>query len=349
MTLERYLRQGGEWLNGTGPHANIVISSRIRLARNIERYKFISRMTDEDRLALLGYVKNNFDSNKNTPDFEFINIHELDPTDRQFLLERHLISKEMEENNGPRGVVVNTSERISIMVNEEDHIRTQVLLSGLQLDKCWEIANQMDDILETDMCYSFSPYFGYLTACPTNVGTGMRVSVMFHLPALVITQQLSKIFQAISKIGLAIRGFYGEGTESLGDFYQISNQVTLGKSEKEIIHNLMGVIPQIIRYEENARETLLNNNIKILEDRVWRAYALLYNARIISSKEAMALLSNIRLGMDVGILSMLDTRLINEIFIFSQPAHLQKLFNKTLSSEERDIKRADYIRKRLNP
>jgi protein arginine kinase len=281
-------------------------------------------------------------------DLTYFGLHSLSKLDRLFLVERHLISREHAFGKGPRGAAVGPRETISIMVNEEDHLRLQALRSGLQLRKTWDDVNQADDRLERVVDYAFSPQFGYLTVCPTNVGTGMRASVMLHLPALVMTRQIEKVFQAVSKINLAVRGLYGEGTQASGDFYQISNQPTLGKTESEIMANIESVIPKIVEYERTVRETLLENKREIIEDKVWRSYGMLQNARTINSEETMDLLSAVRMGVNLGLIPNLEMRTVNELFIFTQPAHLQRLERSELNSPERDITRATFIRDRLN-
>jgi protein arginine kinase len=233
------------------------------------------------------------------------------------------------------------------MVNEEDHLRIQALRTGLALREAYTLASEVDDAMEREVDYAFSSQFGYLTACPTNVGTGLRVSVMLHLPALVITREIEKVFQAVSKINLAVRGLYGEGTQASGDFYQISNQVTLGKAESEIIENLASVIPQIVKYERKVRTTLLQMKRVVLEDKIWRALGVLRFARQITSEETLELLSLVRLGVNVGAIADIPISTINELFVLSQPAHLQKVEKAKLSSHERDAARARYIRERL--
>ena len=243
-----------------------------------------------------------------------------------------------------RAAQFSRTEDVSIMINEEDHLRLQVLRSGFQLTETWGAMDSLDDELERHLLYAFDPHYGYLTVCPTNVGTGMRASVMLHLPALVMTRQIEKVFQAVNKINLAVRGLYGEGTEALGDFYQISNQVTLGKSESDLVANIKDVIPRIVEYERTMRQTLLQSKKEVLEDKIWRAYGTLRTARIISSKETMEALSLVRLGVNLEILDQLSLRTVNELFLLSQPGHLQKMEKTELDSTERDITRARFIR-----
>jgi len=344
MDLKILANQAGEWLRGTGPESDIVISSRIRLARNIARFPFLSRATTEQRKEILSTVRQALEEIPPLAKLHFFNLDELSSVDRHLLFERHLISKELTEDTGPRAVGFLEWETMSIMINEEDHIRIQVLHSGFQLEPTWSYISDIDDHLSEKIEYAFSSHFGYLTACPTNVGTGLRVSVMLHLPALVMTKQIEKVFNAIAKINLVVRGLYGEGTQATGDFYQISNQNTLGKAEEEILDNLNSVVPQIIEYERHARQALLTENHIALEDRIWRAYGMLKAARTISSEETASLLSAIRMGVNLGLLTDIDIATVNKLFILSQPAHLQKLFGSELNPTDRDPMRATYIR-----
>ena len=348
MLVDNLLNNIGEWLRGVGPDAEIVISSRVRLARNIQGFRFITRMDMEERAACEDRIHRRIIDAGIVPADHYLELQNSDPTDRKLLVERHLISKEHEDAKHARGVAIGEQEQISIMVNEEDHIRLQVLKSGFQLQETYATARKIDLQLEEGLEFAFSPQLGYLTACPTNVGTGMRVSVMLHLPALVITRHIEKVFQAVSKINLAVRGLYGEGTEPNGHFYQISNQVTLGRSEEDILKNVEQVIPAIIKYENKAREDLLKKDRLRLEDRVWRAYGMLKLARIMSSDECMMLLSYVRMGVHLGLIPKLDAHTVNELFIYSQPAHLQKRSHANMEAQERDIKRAEFIRGRLN-
>lgn len=335
-------------MRGTGPESEIVVSSRVRLARNIRGYRFITKMDAAERGACEVAIQQQLADAKIAQPGLYLSLQKVDALDRKFLVERHLISKEHEDAQHQRGVAIADNEVVSIMINEEDHIRLQVLQSGFQLQEAWRICSRIDDELEQRMEYAFSPQLGYLTACPTNVGTGMRVSVMLHLPALVITRHIEKVFQAVSKINLAVRGLYGEGTEASGHFYQISNQVTLGRTEEEILKNVEQVIPTIVSYEHKARQTLLANDRKRLEDRVWRAYGNLKYAQLLPSDEAMMMLSAVRMGVHLGLLKNLTMRTVNDLFIFTQPAHLQKMTGRVLDPVERDVRRAEYVRGKLN-
>lgn len=347
MTLDDMIKLPGEWMRGTGPEAEIVISSRVRLARNVRGYRYMTRMDDAERTACEAHIRGQLLEGKIAQPGTYFPLHETDALDRKLLVERHLISKDHEDATHARGVAVSNDESVAIMVNEEDHIRLQAIQSGLQLQDAWQICNKVDDALEARLDYSFSPQLGYLTACPTNVGTGIRVSVMLHLPALVMTRHIEKVFQAVSKMNLAVRGLYGEGTEASGHFYQISNQVTLGRSETEILNNVDAVIPAIVRYEHEARQTLLAKDRKRLEDRVWRAYGSLKYAQLLASDETMMMLSFVRVGVHLGLIPNMTLRDVNDIFVYTQPAHMQKLAGGMLDPQQRDTYRADFVRKRL--
>jgi protein arginine kinase len=348
MVLDELLKDTGEWLRATGPEAEIVISCRARLARNIQGFHFITRMDADERAACEAAIRQVILQRGVAPPERYALLHETGPLDRKLLVERHLISKEHEDAKHARGVAVGERERVSIMVNEEDHIRLQAFQSGLQLRAAWQLANQVDDALAGGLDYAFSPQLGYLTACPTNVGTGLRVSVMLHLPALVLTRHIEKVFQAVSKINLAVRGLYGEGTEATGHFYQISNQVTLGKSEEDILNNVEQVVPTIVNYERKTREELFKKDRYRLEDKIWRAYGMLRTARIVTSEETMMMLSLLRMGVHLGTLTGVAIRTVNDLFICTQPAHLQKLAGAEMEPEERDVKRAEFIRNKLD-
>ena len=345
MNLDDLSRTSGEWLRGLGPESDIVMCSRIRLARNLADFPFINRASRNEKAEIEETVKKSAQAAGLGLKYEDVNG--LSPLDRQLLVERQLISRELAAAEGPRGVAIGAQENVSVMVNEEDHLRIQVMHSGLSLPEVWERINGLDDQLEEKLDYAFSPQLGYLTACPTNVGTGIRVGVMLHLPALVQTKQIDKVFRALHKINLAVRGLYGEGTQAFGDFYQISNQQTLGKSETDLIRNLSDVVPQIISYERTARQALVNERQQHLHDQVSRAYGTLKTARTISSEETMHLLSSVRLGINLGLIDDLEIPTVNEMFIHTQPAHLQKLQGTTLEVDERNVARASYLRSRL--
>jgi protein arginine kinase len=348
MKLSDLTNHAGEWLRGNGPMSEIVISSRIRLARNVAGFPFLTRCSRPQRQALEGKVRETILNAGIAPQTLYVDLEHAPEMDRQLLVERHLISKPHAGAEGSRGVAIGENETASIMVNEEDHLRLQVLRSGLQLEEAWEQINRIDDLLESKLDYAFHPRFGYLTACPTNVGTGIRVSVMLHLPALKLTGEIEKVFRAAKELRLAVRGLYGEGTEATGDFYQISNQTTLGKTEEDIIGDFRStVIPKIIDYERHARRTLLDDRTVALDDKVSRALGLLRSARLIASEETLLLLSHLRMGVNLGRVKDIDIRTINELFLLTQPAHLQKLQGRKLEGDVRRAVRADYIRQRL--
>lgn len=345
MTLEDLCHTSGEWLRGTGPESDIVMCSRIRLARNLADFAFTNRASRAEKTEIERTVRAALE--KLGLELSYFSLADLGPLERQLLVERQLVSRELAAGEGPRGVSVGPAENLSVMVNEEDHLRIQVMHSGFSLGDVWERINQLDDRLEEHLNYAFSPQLGYLTACPTNVGTGIRVGVMLHLPALVHTKQIDKVFRALHKINLTVRGLYGEGTQADGDFYQISNQQTLGKSERELIRNLSEVVPQILTYERQARNELVNQRRQVLHDQVSRAYGVLKTAHTITSSETMSLLSSVRLGINLGLIDDLEIPTVNELFIHTQPAHLQKLQGSSLEVDERNVARAAYLRRRL--
>ncbi len=346
MNLDELTRSSGEWLRGTGPESDIVMCSRIRLARNLAEFPFTNRASRTEKSEIESSIRSAMQ--RANLELVYFDVNALPPLDRQFLVERQLISRELAAGEGPRGVAVGPLENIAIMVNEEDHLRIQVMLSGMALHDVWERINRLDDQLEEHLAYAFSTQLGYLTACPTNVGTGIRVGVMLHLPALAQTKQMEKVFRALQKINLAVRGLYGEGTQAFGDFYQISNQQTLGKSEPELIRILTDVVPQVIQYERTARQALMNEKRQHLHDQVSRAYGVLKTAHTISSEETMLLLSSVRLGINLGLIDDLEIATINELFIQTQPAYLQKIQGSELGVEERNVARASYLRSRLS-
>ncbi len=349
MKLSDLTNHAGEWLRGSGPMSDIVISSRIRLARNIAGLPFLARATRHQRQFLEHKVRDTILAAELAGNVLYVDLDSAPDIDRSLLVERHLISRPHAAAEGARGVAVTEDETVAIMVNEEDHLRIQVLRSGLQLEEAWEQINQIDDRLEAKLDFAFHPRFGYLTACPTNVGTGIRVSVMLHLPALKLTGEIEKVFRAAKDMRLAVRGLYGEGTEATGDFYQISNQTTLGKSEEEIISDFkLQVIPRIIDYEHQARRTLASERAIALDDKVFRALGTLRSARLLASEETLFLLSHLRMGVNLGRIKDIDVRVLNELFLLTQPAHLQKMQGKRLEGDLRRAARAEFIRQRLN-
>jgi len=347
FSLTDLVQTSGRWLCAEGPESDIVISTRIRLARNVVGYPFMSRADDDIKKQLVETLRNTIQSTQIGHNYQFVNVAELDELDRQLLVERQLISRELAQSNGPRGVMIGSNEQTSIMLNEEDHVRMQILNSGLALEESWAEIDVLDNALEDRISFAFDETLGYLTACPTNVGTGIRVSVMLHLPGLRITREIQKVHQAAQKINLAVRGLYGEGSQAMGDFYQISNQVTLGCSEQNLLDNLAEVVPNILGYERRVRDLLCRDNKSQLEDQISRAMGVLTSARSISSEETMHLLSSVRMGVNLGLISNVDIGTVNELFIQTQPSHLQKISGGPLKTPERNEARASYLRKRL--
>lgn len=346
--LSELAKTSGEWLRGDGPESDIVISSRVRLARNVAGFAFINRAAADARFQIVQMVQNAVHGGILGRRVRHINVETLSSLDSQFLMERQLISRELSRGDGPRAVAISEGERHSVMINEEDHLRIQVLHSGFALDECWNECNALDDQIESSVPFAFHPQLGYLTACPTNVGTGVRISVMVHLPALRMTREIQKVHQAAQKISLAVRGLYGEGSQALGDFYQISNQVTLGKTEAALISEVTEVVTHIVSWERRVRDLLLKDNKSQLHDTVARAFGTLTSARSISSEETMHLLSSLRMGIRLGLVDNLDVATVNELFIHTQPAHLQKLHGEILETADRNVARSAYLRKRLD-
>jgi protein arginine kinase len=347
MVIDELHDRCGEWLRGNGPQSDIVMSSRIRLARNLADFPFIGRCNDIDRANIESTVRERLTGSPTLNGLNFFNVASLNTLDQQLLVERQLISRELSNSEGARAVAIDSMEQLSLMVNEEDHLRIQVMKSGLDLDGAWKQINQVDDDIESSLTYAYHPKLGYLTACPTNVGTGIRVSVLVHLPALVITHQIEKVFRSLQKINLVVRGLYGEGTQAMGDFYQISNQITLGKDEPAIIDQVSDVIPFVIDYERKARQFLLDEKQNDLFDRVSRAYGTLQTAQQISSEETMYLLSRVRMGVNLGLIDNLEIPAINQLFLRTQPAHLQKIRDTTMDTDRRNVERAIYLREQL--
>ncbi|MHB9095743.1 MAG: protein arginine kinase [Eubacteriales bacterium] len=339
-----------KWMEGTGPDSDVVISSRIRLARNLSGFPFPHFLSEEQAGQVFQAVREAVSKEEMVREIgplEFIDLAELTQTERQVLVEKHLVSLSHIENPGNRAAVIAPDESISIMVNEEDHLRIQCLQPGLQLEKTWNLADKIDDLLEKSLDYSFCEKRGYLTSCPTNVGTGLRASVMVHLPCLVMADQVGKIIRAISQLGLAVRGYYGEGTEAYGNLFQVSNQVTMGQTEEEIVKNLLAVTKRIIVQERTTKEKIFKDNRSFLEDKVYRAFGIMKYARMMSSQEALTNISDIRLGAELGILKDLSFGKINELIVLTRSAMLVEKADRPLESEERDLFRAEVIREKL--
>ena len=330
-----------------GPHDRIVMSSRVRLARNLKSFAFPGWAKKSERIKALETIRPAVESLPQMADSFSETMDNLTPLEKQLLVERHLISREHAAKSAGSGLVLNQEESLCVMINEEDHLRMQALRPGLQLKQAWSALDAVDSKLEKKLDYAFNPTLGYLTACPTNLGTGIRVSAMLHLPGLVLAEQVNQIIQAVNKLGLAVRGLHGEGTEALGNVFQVSNQMTLGENEADIVERLNKVLAQLIEHEENARAKLLQEKPKMVFNHIGRAYGILANSHSISSKETMNLLSLMRLGVDLNLFPEVSRALVDELFIVTQPAHLQKQFSEKLGAEERDLLRADMLRQRL--
>src|SRR6266496_3784304 len=347
MNIHEFLVPPAETARREGPHNKIVMSSRVRLARNLKGVAFPGWAKKAERIRTLEAIRPAVEALPQMADRFSETMDNFTLLDKNILVERHLISREHAAKNAGSGLVLNREETLCVMINEEDHLRMQALRPGLQLKQAWQAIDQVDTKLEKKLEYAFNPDWGYLTACPTNLGTGIRVSAMLHLPGTVLSEQITPIIQSVNKLGLAVRGLYGEGTEALGNAFQVSNQMTLGESEADIVERLSKVLNQIIEHEENARTSLLEKKPKTVYNHIGRAYGILANAHSISSKETMNLLSLMRLGVDFGLFAELDRALVDELFIVTQPYHLQRRYSDKLSAEERDLLRADMLRERL--
>ncbi len=345
--LHQFLISPSQAAQQHGPNDRIVMSSRVRLARNLRDFAFPGWAKKPERVKILEAVLPAVGALPEMTDSFAEAMDNLTALDKQVLVERHLISREHAAKNIGSGLVLNREESFCVMINEEDHLRMQALRPGFQIREAWNAIDRLDSALEKKLDYAFDNELGYLTACPTNLGTGIRVSAMLHLPGLVLAEQINPIIQSVNKLGLAVRGLYGEGTEALGNIFQVSNQMTLGESETTIVERLEKVLSQIIEHEENARQTLLEKKKKVVFNHIGRAYGILANAHSISSKETMNLLSLLRLGIDMGSFPGTERALVDELFLTTQPAHLQKQISDKLSAEERDLIRADMVRERL--
>ena len=270
-----------------------------------------------------------------------------DKTSQESFLEKHLVSHKLLANNGKSAFIVDKDETVSIMINEEDHLRLQCITSGLNLSEAYDMAVKLDDLLEENLDFAFNEKFGYITSCPTNIGTGLRASAMIHLPALAMNEEITGVFKALTQVGMTLRGLYGEGSQALGNFYQISNQVTLGLQEDEIINNLNAVLSKIINQEKISREQLSQKYKYELEDKIFRSLGLLKSAVLINNKECLYNLSNVRMGVEMGIIKDIDLKTLNILLVDTQPASLQKKLGVKLPEKERDLKRAQIVKEIL--
>lgn len=337
------------WMGKDGPDKDVVLSSRIRVARNLQSSPFPLLSTPAQSKDVMEQLLSVAESGRlnglgKLPTYR---LEELTELEKLVLVEKHLISPALAGESRNGALILARNEDVSIMINEEDHLRIQCLYPGFQIREAWEYASKIDDIFEESVDYAFDEKYGYLTSCPTNVGTGIRASVMMHLPALVLTGQINRILSAVTQVGLAVRGLYGEGSEATGNLFQVSNQITLGQSETEIIDNLYSVARQIIGHEKAARERLLADSRPRIEDRIRRSYGILSYAGIMDSKEAAQRLSDVRLGVHLGLLPEANPEVLNELLVSTQPGFLQQTFGEALTPEQRDMKRAQMIRSRL--
>lgn len=339
-----------KWYIDKGPDSDVVLSSRVRLARNFRSFPFPHKSALEHQKMIIEETqKAIFSGNDSMADiFRYVDFSNLDAVEKAVLVEKHIVSKELVESSRYSGLILSRDEQISIMINEEDHLRIQCLAPGMQLTKAWEVCDNLDNLLSETIDFAWDENLGYLTSCPTNIGTAIRVSVMMHLPALTMTGYIKPVLEALGKLGMAVRGLYGENTEASGNVYQFSNQVTLGKSEEDIILSLHSIARQIIEQERALRQELLKQNRYKLEDRIFRSFGILKNARIMDTGETLKRLSDLRLGVDMGIIQDIDITDINQMMLLVQPGGLQKTKGRILGSEERDTCRAELVREMMN-
>jgi len=349
LTWDPTDEEGASWMRGDGPHAEIILSTRIRLARNLEKFPFKERSSPEDQERARAEIE----AAVRPGDVGFgrlrtAKLSRLADRDLALLLESHLVSRELVNSRTSASIVVGDGARLSLLVNEEDHVRIQSMLPGFQVEEAWHIAQEVETMLRTRLRFAFHHDFGFLTSCPTNTGTGLRASVLIHLPALVLTREISKVLQGISQIGLTFRGLYGEGSDVIGNYFQISNQTTLGKTEQELVQHLAKITQQVIEYEENARQVLARDALDEIEDKVWRAYGILSCARAVSFDETMNLLSAVRLGVSMKLLPAVSVFDLNRLLLFTQSAHLEKRAGRSLALRESEVERASLIREILS-
>lgn len=345
--IDDFLWNFGSWLTDEDEYSDIIISTRIRLARNLKGYRFPNRASNAELREVLQQVRRTCQECESLKNGTYVDIEKLSEWDCKYFVERRLASPQLIENAYPSLLIIASRESLSIMVNEEDHLRIQCLEAGFRIDRAWEKISQVDDELEEGLTFSYSDRFGYLTACPTNLGTGLRVSIFVHLPALSFRSETQSVIQQLPTSEIAVRGFYGEGTESIGNVFQISNQLTLGRTEKSVVERLRWTANKLVELEREARSRLLKEKETKVEDAVFRALGVLRHARIMSSLEAMDLLSLLRLGLELGMISDISRVAINQLMVLIQPAHLQKIYSKGLDADERDIVRAEFIRQNL--
>jgi protein arginine kinase len=348
MPIRDMVETPAGWLDGSGEESEIILSSRIRIARNLEQRRFTHHAKNEELGAILEQTRAAASETDSLRESRYLDMGSVSTLDRQFLAERHLVSREFLFNSSNRGLFVNLPENLCLMVNEEDHLRLQAYASGLELEKAYERVGRLDNELAPQLKFAYSDRLGYLTSCPTNLGTGLRASVLIHLPGLVHGKEINKLLDSLRQLHHSIRGLYGEGTDVMGNFFQLSNSATLGTPENVIISNLREMVVKVVGFERRAREMLFRKARSLLEDKVWRAYGLLRYSRSVSTKEALSLISAVRLGVGVGLIENLTIRTLNELLVYIQPAHLQLSVGDTMEPAERDSARADLIRKILS-
>ncbi|MEO6596239.1 MAG: protein arginine kinase [Planctomycetota bacterium] len=335
----------GAWLQGTGPEADIAICTRARLARNLQGFHFSPCMDESEARKLYEFIVRGLKQPGLPEQLDIVDLESVDELERNVLVERHLISRELAGNKRPSGVAVDAEESVAIMINEEDHLRMQVFGSGLQTEAVWKRSERLDDAIMQRIPLAWSEEFGFLTSCPTNTGTGLRLSVMLHLPGLVWSEEIDKATNVAQKIHLAVRGLYGEGSRALGDFYQVSNQVTLGRDEMQIQSDVFLAVSRIVQWEREVREALLRGSARVRTlDRVHRAVGTIERAQILTSEEALGCLSALRFGTGEGLLDGFSTADVNRALLLSQPGHLQRHTREQLKPDERDQRRAQLLR-----
>jgi len=347
MNLTFLKSKSVEWLQG-GPESDVVVSSRVRLARNIDGFPFVPRATERQRARIEELLHNVILSLDTQPPLEYVRLDKLEPLLRELLLERRLISPEHAEADWVRGLALDRTGQVSVMVNEEDHLRLQFMLGGFRLEEVYDRADRFDDAVADRVPLAFSDKYGYLTVCPTNVGTGLRASLMLHLPGVVMAQEMDKVVETAREAKLKLRGVYGEGTHGAGDFYQVSNHVTLGPSENEVIDSVVSAGRRLVELERGARSTLYQAHPEEFQGRIKSALRLLRSASAISSQEALSFLSQVRLGVEMGLVPETSRETLNELLLLTLPAHLQTMEGRLLDSSVRNELRASYVKGRLS-
>jgi protein arginine kinase len=348
MQIGDMVQRPARWLDGSGDENEIVLSSRIRMARNIENRRFPQTADKEELSVILEQTRSAAEGTTTFKEGHYFPMGNVSSLDRQFLAERHLVSREFLFSSSNRGLMVNPTEDLCLMVNEEDHLRLQAYGSGVELRRTLDLADRLDSELANQLGYAYSERFGHLTACPTNLGTGLRASLLIHLPGLVHSKEINKLLDSLRQLHHSIRGLYGEGSEVMGNFFQLSNSATLGTTEDVIIGSLTEMAAKVIGFERRARDMLFRKARSLLEDKVWRAYGLLGHARRVNTKEALSLISAVRLGVGMGIIKGLSIKTLNELLVYIQPAHLQVREGRSMDVHERDVARADYMRERIS-